>query len=521
MYITPVLRDLLHAPSIGSEVQLFGNSFERRLNAVDGRLAGQFSTGVEALEDKSIRTSLGTMQALFDTDAVSRVVVMANKRSDADQLREHIAAELERQAPGRFEVTTWNDPRVGPLYASLMGFMSVVFGFTFVLLSLIALLTVQYTVVMNIADRQGEIGLMRALGYGRWRLAGLLALELAYMTLAAIAIAWLLLTILDTALGWTGATTDLPRVSEAVALRIHNGPGPWIIGVLVTMTLVISTAAIAAWRQLSERRIGNHARLAAIGWIALSTLCSALALTAPSSSYAAASSRSAPPDEQTMVKWLRDADMSRGGWGSYRWKLTIVSTDRGKTTETGYDVSVADGRALARTTEPRRYQGERILIDDRSMWYFKPSLRKPVSISPQQRLVGEAANGDIAATQYARDYRPSYQGEAVIDGVACHKLQLVASAPTATYERIIYYVSADTNLGVRAEFLTSNDQPLKIATFRYDQQIDVDGARRPFVSQMKIVSASRDDSISDLQYSDIHAERSPRSMFSIDGLTSD
>ena len=45
-----------------------------------------------------------------------------------------------------------------------------------------------------------------------------------------------------------------------------------------------------------------------------------------------------------------------------------------------------------------------MLFNDRTIWFIKPGLRKPVSISARQRLVGDAANGDIATTNYARDY---------------------------------------------------------------------------------------------------------------------
>ena len=55
-----------------------------------------------------------------------------------------------------------------------------------------------------------------------------------------------------------------------------------------------------------------------------------------------------------------------------------------------------------------------MLLDGRAMWYGKKGLRKPVSISPQQRLSGEAANGDIAAVHYARDYAPSFVGDAQV-----------------------------------------------------------------------------------------------------------
>ena len=39
-----------------------------------------------------------------------------------------------------------------------------------------------------------------------------------------------------------------------------------------------------------------------------------------------------------------------------------------------------------------------------------------MSISARQRLTGLAANGDIASTNYARDYEGTIVGEEVVDG---------------------------------------------------------------------------------------------------------
>ena len=140
--------------------------------------------------------------------------------------------------------------------------------------------------------------------------------------------------------------------------------------------------------------------------------------------------------------------------------------------------------------EPKRYQGEKILIASRAMWYAKPGLRKPVSISPQQRLVGEAANGDIAATQYARDYTPAYVGSAQVNGVDCHKLKLVAATPGATYESIVYYLDKRSLMGVKADFLTAGGAVFKSASFEYGNKVRVNGREQPFVSSMKIVNAN-------------------------------
>ena len=60
-----------------------------------------------------------------------------------------------------------------------------------------------------------------------------------------------------------------------------------------------------------------------------------------------------------------------------------------------------------------------MLFNDRIIWFVKPGLRRPVSISARQRLSGDAANGDIASTNYARDYEGTLAGEEAVNGEPC------------------------------------------------------------------------------------------------------
>ncbi|MFC6634228.1 outer membrane lipoprotein-sorting protein [Microbulbifer taiwanensis] len=523
LLLTTQLQDLLGYPAQHSDLQLFGASYANRMNAIEAPLVGDFSTGIEAIEDKGLKAPLALLQSLYDTDAVSRVVVQLDDRMHSGNFRAQLAAELERQAPGRFEVTTWDHPQIGQLYTSFMGFFNMVFAFTGIVVFTIALTTIQHTVAMNVADRTREIGMLRSLGFGRGRIAGLFVRESLLTTLAAALVAAALAYAVIAALALAGVETQLPRIAEPAPLALQLPP-LWAV-----IAIACAGAGIALGALLTARkRVGGEVRpgrrgvpltqlLAAAGCLLLAVplLSPAQAQTPPPMEEVAAS-RS--PDEETMRAWLKQADLARGGWGSYQWKLRIHTEDPAGATDTDYDIAVRDGRALAMTTAPRRYRGEKILIASRAMWYAKPGLRKPVSISPQQRLVGEAANGDIAATQYARDYAPAYLGSADLDGTSCHKLKLTAASDSATYESIIYYLDKRNRLAVRAEFLTASGMPLKVAHFEYDNRVQIDGETRPFVSHMKIVNANFPERYSLLEYRRVAPADPPDSLFTVDTL---
>ena len=523
LLLTTQLQDLLDYPDKGTTLQLFSASYANRMNAIEAPLTGDFSTGIEAIEDKGLKAPLALLQSLYDTDAVSRVVVQLDDRSHAGAFRDQLAAALESEAPGRFEVTTWNHPQIGQLYTSFMGFFNLVFAFTGLVVFTIALTTIQHTVAMNVADRTREIGMLRAMGFGRGRIAGLFLRESVLTTVAAAAVAAALAYAVILALATAGVQTQLPRIAEPATLQLQLPP-LWALTAVACAGLGIALGALITAR----KRIGGEVRPGRRGVPLTQLLAGAACLllafgtvlpaVASETAQQSAAEQPATPDEETLRRWLREADLARGGWGSYKWKLSIHTQDPAGATDTSYDIAVRDGRALAMTTAPRRYRGEKILIASRAMWYAKPGLRKPVSISPQQRLVGEAANGDIAATQYARDYSPEYLGIEELGGRPCHKLRLTAATDGATYESIIYYLDRDTRLGVKAEFLTASGMTFKVAHFEYGNRVLVDGEERPFVSSMKIVNANFPERFSLLEYARVSEASPPESLFTVDTL---
>lgn len=196
----------------------------------------------------------------------------------------------------------------------------------------------------------------------------------------------------------------------------------------------------------------------------------------------------AAPDAQSL---LRDADRARGGGlPGIEWEIRLASRDGERVEEAQRLLvkAVADA-SLAETLEPARFKGSRLLQVSRSMWLTRPGLSKPVPISPRQRMSGQAANGDIAATNYAGDYDAELAGSEALDGEPCHVLELAARHPRTTYERIRYWVSIKRGVGLKAEFYSVSGKLLKSARFDYANHIDYAGRRTPFVSKMVIRDA--------------------------------
>jgi hypothetical protein len=180
-------------------------------------------------------------------------------------------------------------------------------------------------------------------------------------------------------------------------------------------------------------------------------------------------------------------------------------------------IKAVDDSSLVETLEPLSSKGARMLQVARNMWLTKPGLKKPVAISPRQRLTGQAAIGDIAATNYARDYSATLVREDAVKGERCYLLQLTANTRQATYDRVLYWISAGRGTGVQAEFQSLSGKKLKSAQFDYGNHITVQGRAVPFVSRM-VISDALTDAQTTLEYSHIVVKAVPASEFDLSHL---
>lgn len=216
---------------------------------------------------------------------------------------------------------------------------------------------------------------------------------------------------------------------------------------------------------------------------------------------------------------LKEADRSRGAIATgVTWDIDVETKDDGKDSNVSYLVKVKGVDALAEATAPARNKGETMLFNDRNLWFFKPGLKKPVAISARQKLMGQAANGDIASTNYARDYAGTVQGSEKIGDTDCWKLDLKAKAKNVTYDGIRYWIAKDKKLGIKAEFLTVSGEVFKSATFKYDNKMALDGKEIPFVSEMHIVDSRNAKNETTLKYSKPRADVHPDSLFNVNNL---
>ncbi len=182
---------------------------------------------------------------------------------------------------------------------------------------------------------------------------------------------------------------------------------------------------------------------------------------------------------------LRKADQSRGNLEGITWKVVLAHADTRAETM-NFDVKARGFDILAENLAPPKDRGNKVLMVNGNMWFHKPGLSKPVPISQRQRLMGNAAYGDIAATNYAEDYEATPLADEKVNGELCYVFDLNAKENRAGYDRIKYWISKERVVGVKAEYFTVSGKIFKSASMDSANTVTINAEVRPFISKITI-----------------------------------
>jgi len=141
------------------------------------------------------------------------------------------------------------------------------------------------------------------------------------------------------------------------------------------------------------------------------------------------------------------------------WKGGAVDKER------VYLVHVKPGRRSLVISRSAVEKGQKVLMVGDDFWIVLPSSQRPIRITPAQKLLGDAATGDVATLTWAEDYTGTVAGEAVIDGVPCLRLELIAARRGVTYARITLLLARSDDHPVAADLYVASDRIAKRATF--------------------------------------------------------
>jgi outer membrane lipoprotein-sorting protein len=194
----------------------------------------------------------------------------------------------------------------------------------------------------------------------------------------------------------------------------------------------------------------------------------------------------AAPDAQSI---LAASDSIRNPGRPFSLTVTLVEYRDGRESDSNTltvysksDAASGQYRSLLRFVAPTRDANKLMLKNGNDLWFHDPSSKATIRISPQQRLLGQASNGDVVTVNLAKDYRAKLAGEEdIADGDRkprhCYKLDLAAAVTDVTYNRIEMWLDTANSRPVKGRFYSESGRLLKTAYYRrYQMQL---GEERP------------------------------------------
>lgn len=200
---------------------------------------------------------------------------------------------------------------------------------------------------------------------------------------------------------------------------------------------------------------------------------------------------------------LEEVDKYRNPSDSYLMQVKIISP---KEEDASFLVYLkGNDKTLIKVLGPKKNIGRNMLMIGENMWVYVPNIRRSVRVSLNQKLTGEAANGDISRMRWAGDYSYKVENKNAKEW----ELFLEAKKQGLTYSKIKVWIDAKDKRPLKAEFLTLSGKVIKTATYE-DYQSTL-GMMRP--RKIHIVDNLKKDQFSDILIEKMENKNFPDTMF--------
>lgn len=201
---------------------------------------------------------------------------------------------------------------------------------------------------------------------------------------------------------------------------------------------------------------------------------------------------------------LKEVDSYRNPSESYSMAVTITSSGESEPSKFLCYLKGND-KTLVKVLGPKSNLGRNMLMIGENMWVYVPNIRRSVRVSLNQKLTGEAANGDISRMRWAGDYKHKVESKDKKE----MKLLLEALKEGLTYAKIRVWISAKDKRPLKADFLTLSGKTIKTAT--YESYKNILGKQRP--TKIHIVDHLRKDQFSDIVIDNMENKNFPDTLF--------
>jgi outer membrane lipoprotein-sorting protein len=212
---------------------------------------------------------------------------------------------------------------------------------------------------------------------------------------------------------------------------------------------------------------------------------------------------------------LARVDKSRNPLKSFAIDVELTSYRNQKSETSRFRVyGKGSDRSLVEFIYPQREKGKLLLMLRDAMWIYMPTASRPIRISPLQRLMGQASNGDVARTNFAVDYNVTTVEREEWNGRPAWVLDLVARDPAVAYHKVRLWIDRETDQPMRADFFVVSGKLIKRAFYREYGRM----SGRQVLTAVEIEDLLRPGERTVMRYSNLVARDNPDKMFTRDSM---
>jgi hypothetical protein len=177
--------------------------------------------------------------------------------------------------------------------------------------------------------------------------------------------------------------------------------------------------------------------------------------------------------DEAVQKLLKTADAFRLAQDSAQVEAEIVLSRNGvEEKNRHYSIFLRENRKTVVVMRSPSERGQKALMLGDDFWLIMPTSKRPIRITPMQKLLGEASTGDVTSMTWAGDYDGTVVGDEPCDEnseLKCVHLSLRAQRKGVSYTRIELWLQKSDSEPVRADLYLVSDKLAKRAAFEMGQ----------------------------------------------------
>jgi putative ABC transport system permease protein len=225
----------------GDVVTITSMTAEGTLNALDTRVAGLVTTGLQELDARVLKTHLATAERLLGTDRVSSIVIGLDDTARTQEVGDAIARRLQAMSAEPLVIADWRAR--APFYGQVRALYSGIFWFLGGIVFVLVCLATSNTLLMSVLERVREFGTLLAIGTGRGQIALMVVLEALWLAVGGALAGNIVAAALVAAINAAGIEMPPPPGAAAgfpLQLAVRPGDFAAVVGVMIVVLALAS-----------------------------------------------------------------------------------------------------------------------------------------------------------------------------------------------------------------------------------------------------------------------------------------